>query len=437
MTWAQNMIFYCLLLFVSKSLYAKSSWLEVDISIIGTASQDILTEALSQASNLGAEGILLKLDTPGGALDSTRTMVQEIMAQPIPVVVWVGPSGARAGSAGAFITIASHIAVMAEGTNIGAAHPVQATGKDIEKGEVHKKVENDTKAFMESIAEARNRNSEMAVSFVVNSLSITAKEALENNIIDHIANDRDSLMKKIHGMEIKMGDGRTLTIDSEDIHFVLYEKTIKQMFLEVLSHPNVFYLLFMAGMIGVGFELTHPGSLIPGVIGGIAMILALIATSVLPVNIGAIFLIVASVAFIVAEAYVPSFGILGIGGVIGFIAGSILLIDPSNEQGLRLSWQIIVPTASIFLISLIGIVYLVIRSERSKTVSGSEGMIGAQATVVKTISRGTKGSVRFEGEYWDAYTDNDDILDSGCSVRVLSRNGLELRVENYQKDPDE
>ena len=405
------------------------TWVSVDISIIGTASADILSRALKQADEMNAEGVLIELDTPGGALESTRIMVKEIMSQKRPVVVWVGPSGARAGSAGAFITLSGHVAAMAEGTNIGAAHPVQASGKDIESEDVRKKVENDTVAFMESIAQARGRDEQMAVSFVVNSLSITAKEALEGKVIDLIADDRDELMKKIHGMEVTVAGGEKVGIDTEGATFSFYEKTLKQRFLEVLSHPNIFYLLFMAGLIGIGFELTHPGSMIPGVLGGIAMILALIASSVLPVSFGAVILIVASVAFMVAEAFLPSFGILGIGGVVGFVVGSLLLVDPGNEQGLQLGWIDILPVASTFLAMLIGLLWLIVKSEKRKDLVGSESMIGQTALVVSGFLDTDEGRVRFEGENWRAKLEGDGEVSEGREVEIVSRKGLLLKVK--------
>ena len=406
---------------------SEAKWLEVEMGIIGSSSNEILQSALHRAKEESFDGLLIVLDTPGGALESTRTMVKAIMGADLPVVVWVGPSGARAGSAGSFITLAAHVAIMAEGTNIGAAHPVQAGGQDIE-GDVRQKIENDTVAFMESIATARKRNAEMAVSFVVNSVSITAREALEHKVIDFVIDDRHSLFAALNGREIILHDGRQISLVTDNVKTVTYEKNFREKFLEIISNPNLFYLLFVAGLIGIGFELTHPGSLFPGVLGGISLILALIATSVLPVNFGAMLLILVSIAFMVGEVFLPSFGILGIGGFIAFITGSILLVDPQNEQGLRIHWSTIVPAALSVGGFGVWVSYLIVRSERSQEKSGSEAMIGQLAQVVQTFQGGT-GKVRIGGELWNARQNSGPDLLIGNKAAVIGRNGLELIVE--------
>ncbi|MBF0441399.1 MAG: nodulation protein NfeD [Oligoflexales bacterium] len=409
----------------------KVSWLKVSIGIIGTASDDILFEAISEVKNKGYSGLLVILDTPGGSLDSTRSMVQNIMKAPFPVVVWVGPGGARAGSAGAFITLSAHIASMAPGTNIGAAHPIEATGKDIEKGEAKRKVENDTAAFMESIAETRGRNTEMAVSFVINSLSVTSSEALENKVIDLISPNVETLFSQINNREVTLEGGKKTTIRTTGASVIEFQKSMRHQFLEILSNPNLFYLLFIVGIIGIGFELTHPGVVFPGVIGGICMVLALIATSVLPINFGGLVLILISIAFMVGEIFLPSFGVLGIGGFIAFIIGSLLLIDPKNELGLRLSLSVILPGALTIagFGALIG--YLVLRSARSKVVSGVEGMVGLKGHVLNDFENGT-GKVRITGEIWKARADGGSALRKGDQIVVSGINGLELSVKSSE-----
>tara|TARA_B100001094_G_C18126867_1_gene769998 strand:- start:216 stop:1523 length:1308 start_codon:yes stop_codon:yes gene_type:complete len=398
-------------------------WLEVDIGIVGAASDEILKEALEQAISDGYEGLLITLDTPGGALNSTRSMVKRMMSADIPVVVWVGPAGSRAGSAGAFLTLAAHVAAMAPGTNIGAAHPIQASGQDIE-GEAAKKVENDAVAFMDSIAEARGRNKEMAASFVINSVSITAKEALENKVIDLLAQDTNQLFTKLNGRVVTLGSGKEITLTTNSATRIQFEKNTRHQFLEILSDPNIFYLLFIGGIIGIVFELTHPGSIVPGVLGGIALVLAMIATSILPVSIGAMVLILISIAFMVAEIFVPSLGILGIGGFIGFVIGSVLLVDPDNAEGLRISWYSIVP-GSAALLGFGGVLaWLVIQSETNKVISGSESIIGLDGKAISDFSDG-KGRILIQGENWIAI--GQDVK-AGDVVRVTGRKGLELSV---------
>ena len=407
------------------------TWLEVEIGIIGTASVEILNNAMAQVSKLGYSGLIIKLDTPGGALDATRVMVESILNAPFPTIVWVGPSGARAASAGAFITLAGHIAAMAPGTNIGAATPIEISGKDLDKGDAGRKIENDTRAFMESIADARHRDKEMAVSFVVNALSVTAQEALDHKVIDLITPNVDTLMREINKREITLSDGKKITLDTEGSIVAKYEKNVRHKFLEILSNPNLFYLLFIAGLIGIGFELTHPGVMMPGVIGGICLILALIATSVLPVSFGAMILIVVSIGFMVAEAFLPSFGVLGIGGFIGFIIGSVLLVDPGNEQGLRISLLTIVPGAGVVAGFAALVSYLILRSERARVRSGAEGMVGQPAIALSDFVDGT-GRVRVQGEDWKATLQGDGAVKKGDHVAIDAIEGLELRVRRIE-----
>ena len=410
---------------------APKPWLEVELGIVGIASEGILESAIEQVRSEEYGGLLIVLDTPGGALEATRGMVKAMMGAPFPVVVWVGPGGARAGSAGAFITIAAHIAAMAPGTNIGAAHPVQASGKDIEKGDIAKKVENDTAAFMESIARTRGRNPEMAVSFVVNSLSVTASEALENKIIDLMATDKTGLMNQIHGRTVKLSDGRSLTVETKEAALIPYEKSLQERFLEILSNPNLFYLLFIAGILGIGFELTHPGAIVPGVVGAIALILALIATSVLPVSFGAMLLIVAALGFMIAEMFIPSFGILGIGGFVAFVIGSFLLVDPGNEQGLRISVWSILPGAVLIGGFGIWVAWAVVRLERSQVSSGAEAMVGQRGEAMEDFSAG-RGRVRFTGENWRARSVDGSNPVAGEPVVIEKIKGLELLVRSTE-----
>jgi len=404
------------------------AWLQVDIGIIGTASDEILQNAMQLVEKNGYYGLLIALDTPGGALEATRNMVKKILSSPFPIAVWVGPPGGRAGSAGAFITLAANVAAMAPGTNIGAAQPVQATGQDIEDSDIKRKIENDTVAFMESIAKVRGRNVDMAVSFVSNSLSITAEEALENQVIDILARTPAELMVRMDGLQVKIGD-RSVTLQTGDGQIFLYEKSTRELLLEILSNPNIFYLLFIAGIIGLGIELTNPGVMIPGVLGGIALITALIATSVLPINFGAMLLILVSIAFMVAEVFVPSFGILGIGGFIAFLIGSVLLVDSGSELGLGISWVTIAP-AAIAVAGFGGLVsYLVVRNDRSRVSSGVEGMRGQQAIAYEDFSEG-RGRVKVNGEYWQAHMlkDTDQLAKQGDPLEVVEVKGLVLIV---------
>jgi membrane-bound serine protease (ClpP class) len=411
---------------------ATGPWVAVDIGIISPASADILESALRESATLNASGLLIVLDTPGGSLASTREMVKMIMASPIPVAVWVGPDGARAGSAGAFITLSAHVAGMAPGTNIGAAHPVQAGGGDVGDSEMGRKIESDTKAFIESIAQTRNRNAEVAIAMVSESRSLTASQAKEQNIIDFISRNPSEFLAAADGLEVTFADGNPRKLSTAAVSISSYEKTMRQQLLEILVDPNLFYLLFLAGLVGIGFELTNPGSIFPGVIGAISLILALISASILPVSFGALLLALAGIAFIVAEFFMPSFGILGIGGFIAFITGSILLVDPGDEWGVRISMWTIIPSAFVFAGCIVGLCIVLLRSERYRTKSGAEGMVGRHAEVSGPFTEG-RGRVRIDGEDWAAFLalgPNVDVaIQVGSYVRVKEVKGLNLIVE--------
>jgi membrane-bound serine protease (ClpP class) len=408
---------------------SSQAWMQVDIGIIGTASADILEKALEEVDARHAAGLLIRLDTPGGSLDATRVMVQAMLAAPFPIVVWVGPGGARAGSAGAFITLAANVAAMAPGTNIGAAHPIDASGQNIPGEEAARKAQNDTVAFMESIAKARGRNVELAASFVETSVSVTAEEAFEQKVIDLVARDARALMKALHGRQVEIKPGVSVTLDTETADLIPVVKTFRQKVLEILSNPNVFYLLFLAGVIGLGYELTHPGVLFPGVAGGICLILAFIATSVLPISWGALALILLGVLMMVAEVFLPSFGVLGIGGMVAFILGSIFVVDPSNAQGLRVSLWAIGPGVLFVGAASATIGWLVLRSRNRKVLTGEEALVGEKVKVVVGFSEG-RGKVRCQGELWEAVLSEESSTapEVGAGLEVVGRRGMVLVV---------
>jgi membrane-bound serine protease (ClpP class) len=416
------------------------SWVTVDIGIIGPASEDVLSSAMKMVKERNAQGLVVRLDTPGGALDSTRNMVKEIMGASFPVVVWVGPAGSRAGSAGAFITLAAHVAAMAPGTNIGASHPVEGSGQDVPGKEMERKVTNDTVAFIESIAKERKRNVDMARSFVVTSVSITDGEALDHKVIDLLAKDVPELLDKIDQREVEVAptaarDRVKVKIDSAHAQLLPYEKTLRQRLFEIVANPNVFYLLFMAGLLGLGYELTHPGVIFPGVAGGICLILALIAMSVLPVSYGAIALILVGIALLIGEAFMPSFGALGVGGLVAFVLGSLFLVDPRDESGLRVSWYTIAPTVLVVGGGFLALGFIVLRATRSPVKSGREGMIGESASVIDDFD-GTRGQVRAAGGIWSARfvpQVEDERLRAGDDVRVVAIDGLVLTVEKTRR----
>ncbi len=401
-----------------------------EIGIIGPASTDILASSIKSAAENKASVLVLILDTPGGLLESTRSMVQQILNAPLPVIVWVGPKGARAASAGAFITMAAHVAAMAPATNIGAAHPIGVGypgNKDGGDGKIAaEKSLNDTLAMAEAIAKARGRNIELARSFVLASESITSEEALSNKVIDLMAGSLDELLSSASGKTVTIESGKNITLELKGAKVVRFEKNIRHRLLEIISDPNLFYLLFLAGIIGLGFELTHPGVILPGVVGAICMILALTSMSILPINFGGLLLLVAGIAMMVAEIYVPSFGSLGIGGLIAFILGSSLLVEP--EYGITISFWTILPGAAAIagFLALIGLVTL--KAIRSRVKSGSEGMIGQEAEVIRDFT-GTTGQVRVQGEIWTGEVASGKTAVAGESLKISRVDGLKLFLE--------
>lgn len=408
----------------------QSRWLLLEVKMIGVASAEALHLALEQTLTANYEGLLIQLDTPGGSLEATREMVQSIMGAKKPVCLWVGPAGARAGSAGAFLTLAALQSAMAPGTNIGAAHPIQASGDDLQPGAAGEKVLHDTAAFIESIARARGRNTDLARSFVTESVSISAEEAVSNKIVDFIAKDPQEFLSLLNDRTLTLDDGTTHTLATTGAEVVVFDKSFRLQVLEILSNPNLFYHLFLAGLMGLGYELTHPGLLIPGVIGAICLLLAFIATSVLPISWGAAALVLLGIAMLVAEVFVPSFGILGIGGLVAFVLGSIFLVDPANTEGLRISLGAILPGTIFIAGTSLWIAYLILQSRRSRSIAGQSALIGGLAEVMEDFRDG-RGTVRIAGEIWKAIAKPGAgfVADKGSRLRVTQVTDLTLEVE--------
>lgn len=380
---------------------------------------DFLESAIRQASTEGAGCLIVMLDTPGGLAESMRRMVMAIYGSAIPVVVYVSPSGARAASAGVMITMAADVAAMAPGTHIGAAHPVNAGGKDL--GEtMAEKVTNDMVAFVKSIAEKRNRNVEWAEEAVRQSVSVTETEALEKKIIDLVARDVDDLISQINGREIT-GKQR---IDVDPAKRVWIAESMRTRILKTLSDPNIAYILMMIGLAGLYFELSHPGAILPGVLGSIALILAFYSFQTLPVNAAGILLIVLALIFFIMEMKIASYGLLSVAGVICLLLGSVMLFDRVEGQA-GVSWTVLVPTMALvggFFVAVAGLVY---RSRTRRPMMGDSGLIG-EIGVVKTALT-PKGRIQVHGELWFARCHTP--VEIGQRVRVTAMDGLTLEVE--------
>jgi membrane-bound serine protease (ClpP class) len=395
---------------------------------INPAVDDFIRESIGRAKANGARALIIQLDTPGGLLSSTRTIVKEILGAPVPVMVYVAPSGAGAGSAGVFITMSGHVAAMAPGTNIGAAHPVAGGGQEV-KGVMGEKIENFTASFSETIARQRGRNAEWAIQAVRKSVSITEREALKENVIDIVARDIDDLLKQAEGRKVDL-DGRAQKLSIKDAQVVRYQMNLKQRVINIIADPNIAYLLLMAGILGLYMEFSHPGVIFPGVAGAICLILALISLQVLPFNYAGLALIILGIALLIGEAFIPSFGVLGIGGVISLALGSFLLFDTQNSD-LGVDRAIIFTAVATLASFVFAISYLVFRSQRSKPTLGLEGMLGAIGDVRAKLN--PTGKVFVRGEYWNAEADGE--IDVGEKVEVVGCHGLNLKVRRVSDRP--
>jgi membrane-bound serine protease (ClpP class) len=381
-----------------------------------------LTRGLEDAEKQGVELIIIRLDTPGGLVPSMRTMVKGIMNSAVPVVVYVSPKGAGAASAGVMITVSAHVAAMAPGTNIGAAHPVGAGGKDIDK-DMSEKVVNDMASYGRGIAQDKGKNADWVEKAIRESVSITAEEALEKKVIDLVAGDVDELLKLLDGREVELKQGK-VTLKTKGLVKTTYEPGFRDAVLRIISDPNIAYILMMIGLAGLYFELAHPGAIFPGVIGAISLVLAFYSFQTLPVNYAGLLLIALAIIFFIAEIKVASYGILSLGGVVSLTLGSIMLFEDVGVS-LRLMAPTIVLIGGFFVI----VSTLAFRAYRAKPQSGMEGLIGEVGVVQKPID--PEGLVFVHGEYWRAVS--SEKLEPGEMVAVEEVTGLILKVKKASK----
>ncbi len=382
----------------------------------------LLTTAVERAQADGSQALVVQLNTPGGLERSMRTMAQTILNAGIPVIVYVAPTGARAASAGVFITMAAHVAAMAPATNIGAAHPVTAGGGDMGK-EMSKKVANDAAAFARSLAAERGRNVDWAEKAVRSSVSVTEREAVKLKVVDLVADNLQDLLAKVDGRVVKTARG-TVTLQTRDAPIKRIEIRFRDRFLALITDPNIAYILMMVGMLGIFFELQNPGVVLPGVIGGISLILAFFAFQSLPINWAGVLLILFGVALLIAEIKIASHGVLTIGGVISMILGSFMLYD-APEVGFRVSWAVILPTVGSTAGLFAWAVSAGVRAMRRPAVTGAAGMVGRLAVARGEL--GPEGHVNVDGEIWRAVAEGGSIP-AGEKVRVTAVEGLTLRV---------
>ncbi|HEY3250030.1 MAG TPA: nodulation protein NfeD [Ignavibacteria bacterium] len=423
------LVFWVIFIFLSHfSLFSQNQEIVYHIKIDGTinpSTSDYIKKAVQEAKIKNASCLIIELNTPGGLLKSTRYIVSDLLTSEIPVIVYVSPSGAQAGSAGVFITLAANIAAMAPGTNIGASHPVGMEGQ--QDSIMSEKATNDAAAFIRSISEKRNRNVEWSEDAVRRSVSITEKEALEKKVIDLIAKDMNELLILIDGREVETSSGKKI-IKTKGAAIVEFEEGWFHKFLSLISDPNIAYILMMLGIWGILLEFYHPGAILPGVVGGICIILGLYGLHTLPINYAGLALIILAIILFIAEIKITSYGLLTVAGVICLFLGSMMLIDIDNplEKTVEISLSVIVTTVIVISTLFILLGWLVIRAHKRKVVTGIEGIVGDVGEVTKDIMDGY-GLVKLRGEIWKAIS-KDEQISAGAKVKVVGIKDLELTV---------
>lgn len=389
---------------------------------INPAAEDFLKQAIDLSAREHAELLVVLLDTPGGLMTSMRGMAQSILNSDVPVVVYVSPSGAQAASAGVFVTAAADIAAMAPGTNIGAAHPVTGGGGDI-PSTMNEKVMNDMRAFARSIAQQRGRNADWLEDAIKSSVSATAEEAFRENVIDLIADSLPALISKLDGWQIQRR-GQTVVIATRGLDQRKIDPGWQYSILRIISNPNLAYMLLMIGLAGLYFELSSPGAVLPGVIGGISLILALYALQTLPVNYAGFLIILLAVIFFILEIKIASYGMLSIAGVLCLVLGSLMLFR-FPEQPMQLAWSVFIPTVVVISLFFIAVAALAFRAQTSSPQTGAEALIGLIAEVRTDID--PEGKVFVNGELWNAQAQEKII--TGERVEVVAVHNLKLQVK--------
>ena len=429
-----------LALFIAGSaLTAEESHPVFILKVTGTidpAQARYVVRALEEARGMTASAVVIELDTPGGLDGAMRKIMEGIMNSPVPVVVYVSPSGARAASAGAFITLAAHVAAMAPGTNIGAAHPVQIGSGSAEQSQkegqkpstMEEKMVNDAVAYIRSICEVRGRNMEWAQMSVQESRSSSAEEAKEKQAIDLIAKDLDELAEQIEGRQVKTVFGvATLSLRGQPRR--IYPMTVVEQILHQLAHPNLAYILLLLGIYGLIYELATPGAVFPGVLGSIFLVLALVGLETLDVNWAGLALILLSLIFFIADIKLPGYGALTIGGIVSFLLGSAILFPGVRISTMRLPWATITASAATTALFFIFIVGAGIRALKRKVTSGAEGLIGAEGLAKTDLT--PEGLAHIKGEEWQARADAH--VKRGTRIRVVRLEGLTVHVEPIQE----
>jgi len=401
------------------------NFIEVD-GIINPATAKFITESIDKATQENAQCLIVQLDTPGGLMESMRIIVKKILTSNIPIIVYVAPSGARAASAGVFITLAAHIAVMAPATHIGAAHPVTLGAEGKESKTMTEKIVNDTVSYIKTIAKTRDKNVDWAEKAVRKSVSITEDEALKLNVIDFISPNLQDLLNKIDGKIIKF-DGITRTLLTKGVQPRSMQMSWRYRFLDIISNPTIAYIFLMLGIYGVFFELSNPGAILPGVVGGIFLILAFYSLQMLPINFAGLALILFGIILFIAEIKVVSHGLLAVGGVISLFLGSLMLIESPTEY-MRVSLSVIIPAVLVSAGFFTFAVTRAIKARLTKPTTGMEGLLGEVGIASTTIA--PEGKVSIHGEFWNVVSDQP--IERGEKVQVIGGTNLKLEVKKME-----
>jgi membrane-bound serine protease (ClpP class) len=395
---------------------------------INPATADFIADSIAHAQSDAAAALIIQIDTPGGLLSSARDIVKTLLNSPVPVIAYVAPAGASAASAGTFVVEAANVAAMAPGTTIGAAHPVEMGGGDIE-GTLGQKMENFTASFAKTIARQRGRNEAWIEEAVRKSSALDDREALKLHVIDLVAPNLPSLLNQITGRQLSLPSGRMVTLDLAGATINNRGMRFGENVLNRLADPNLMYLLMLAGLLGLYFEFAHPGVYLPGVVGAICLLLALASFEVIPINLAGFLLILLGAGLLVSELFVTSYGVLGIGGVIAFVLGSLFLVDTS-QTNLTVGRATIAGAAVAFSVIVLGLGYVVMRERRRPAMTGREGLIGEIGEVREAIQPGSAGRVLVHGELWRAVSDTS--LSPETPVRVRAVHGLEINVADVE-----
>lgn len=405
---------------------APACTLEMEMTgTIGPANVDLFERGIRRARDSRCDSVLILINTPGGSLQSTRLLVGQILNSPLPVLCLVAPSGAHAGSAGAIILQACHVNGAMEGTNLGAATPVAGGGAEMPE-DLRKKIMNDTRSWMETITRLRGRSEKFGQEIVTEAKAVSADEAKRLGAIDIVVTKVDDFLQFADGRPVKMSENVKLNVSVGERRVFAPDWRYKA--LDLLTDPQTAYLLLMGSLALIYFEVTHPGTMVPGVLGGIGLVISMVALHKLDVEWGGLALLLLGIAFMIAEAFVPSFGILGIGGLASFVIGSLLLFDPAETGGYRLPLSLILPTAIFLGLIMMGVGILVLRTYRVRKRGGFDDLIGREGDVVTVGEGGLHGQIELRGETW-AFESAVELR-RGQKVKVTGHKGLTLKVES-------